>query len=524
MTADESDVFQVAESSARGGYYLFVGNSLSTVIMVIVSTLIARFLGPEDYAVYSLVISVPLMLIGLIDFGIISAITKFVVESKSAGKNSQVNRVIKSGIIFQLITGLIASAVCFVFSDFWATYMINTPDAASYIQTASLLVLFQTLFNGISSAFIGLDTMEKNAVMMGVRSVAKLLLSNLLILFFGLGILGAIVGHVLCYLVAICAGIVFLLYKLPKNDSSGSTLATLKSMLKYGLPLHGAHFLGLFSEYYQTVLLAFFVSKAPIGNFQVISLFFSGMAFLIYPLSALFPAFSKFAQNSTQLSNFFKRSVKYTALLLIPASVVMAVMSEDLVFTLFGTDYTLAPTFLTLYVLLYAYSGLGNAVFGYLFNGLGRTDITLKYTLIGLIVFIPFAPVLIYYYGIIGLILTVYIKGLSMIIYGLFMAIKKLDVKIDFVASAKILLSSIVSAIGCSTFLLYSPLSGVLNLFVGLAIFVMFYLTLLPIIGAINSTDLEIFRKLFHKTKTLWPIMKLLLGYEKKIMKVTKKC
>jgi len=77
LLSDENEVVQIAKESARGGYYLFVGNTLSTGILTVASIIIARLLGPNDYGLFSLTIAVPSLFIGLVDFGITSAITRF---------------------------------------------------------------------------------------------------------------------------------------------------------------------------------------------------------------------------------------------------------------------------------------------------------------------------------------------------------------------------------------------------------------------------------------------------------------
>lgn len=172
--SDESDIVQIAEYSARGGYYLFVGNTLSTGILVVSSIIIARLLGPADYALFSLLIVVPSLFTGLVDFGITSAITRFSAKFRTEGKNPDVRSVIKTGLFFKLAVGITASIFCFLFSNVLATYLINTPEAGFYIKVASLLILFQTLFNTLSSIFMGLDNMENNAVMMITRAVTKI--------------------------------------------------------------------------------------------------------------------------------------------------------------------------------------------------------------------------------------------------------------------------------------------------------------------------------------------------------------
>jgi O-antigen/teichoic acid export membrane protein len=65
---DESDIVQIAEYSAHGGYYLFVGNTLSTGILTMNSIIVARLLGPADYGLFSLLIGIPSLFTALIDF------------------------------------------------------------------------------------------------------------------------------------------------------------------------------------------------------------------------------------------------------------------------------------------------------------------------------------------------------------------------------------------------------------------------------------------------------------------------
>ncbi|TRZ81158.1 hypothetical protein D4R86_03210 [bacterium] len=491
--------------------------------MSISSVIIAQLLGPEDYGLYSLIITVPSLFIGLADFGITSAITRFAAEFRAKGRDSDVKSVIKSGLFFELTVGVIASVLCFIFSDAAAKYIINSPEAGFYIRIASILILFQILFDTLSAIFIGLDKMENNAVMMIIRAVTKILLSTLLI-FLSFNVLGAVLGHISCYIVSVGIFLTFLVVKLrKKREHTNSGSGVLKSMLKYGAPLYISVILGLFVSQYQTIILAFFTSKSAIGNFQVTSFFSTALSIIIYPLGALFPAFSKLDPKSEQLSQLFRRSVKYTALLLIPASLAIVVMSNDLVLTFYGSEYNLAPTFVVFYMLTNLFAGFGSAVFVFLFNGVGRTDIVLKASLINLIVFVPLAPLLISSYGVIGLILALLVSGFCSLIYRLVIATKKLNVSIDIVSSAKIYLASAISALLTFTFIATSPFTNIINLIFGCTIFLFTYITMLPTIGILNGTDIDIFRMLFHKIKSIWPIIRIFLSYETKVLEFTKR-
>jgi len=521
--SNENDSAVIVEQSARGGYYLFVGNTLATVILVVSSIVIAKLLGPEDYGLFSLVLVIPALFIGLIDFGINSAITKFVAEFRSEGRISDAKLVIKSGLYLVLTLGVIASVLCFIFSDALSTYIINTPEASGYIKIASIIILIQTLFNTLGAIFIGLDSMENNAFMMVIRAVTKVLLSTFLIIL-GFSILGALVGHIICYVVAVSLCLTILTFKLrKKTDDNKSSSRILKSMLKYGAPIYLSCLVTLFITQYQTIILAFFASKIVVGNFQVSALFSTAIGFMVYPFTALFPAFSKFSHKSEQLSRFFMRSVKYTALLLVPGSVAIALMSKDLIYAFYGSEYTLASTFVAFYVLVHLYAGFGSAVFGFLFNGIGRTDVTFKSSLVSLISFIPLAPLFISLYGILGLIVAFLMSNFLSLIYYLLIAVKQIKLQIDIRSSVKIYFDTAISAIVLFIFVTASPFNGIPNLILGGMLFFFTYLTLLPVIGILNLTDIKILRQLFRNTKSLWPIVKLLLVYETKVLNFKQK-
>ena len=56
-------------------------------------------------------------------------------------------------------------------------------------------------------------------------------------------------------------------------------------------------------------------------------------------------------------------AVKYTAVLLVLASVFVIAMSKDIISLVYGRAYELAPQFLSLYCMGFHYAGLGSAVY-----------------------------------------------------------------------------------------------------------------------------------------------------------------
>jgi len=510
---------EIAEDSARGGFFLFTGNALSLVILAIGSIIVARLLGPENYGLLALSLVVPSILAGLIDLGVNPALTRFSAKLRAEGKNQLAANMLKSGFLFKLITGIAMSAICFTFSDIFATYILNRPGISFLVKLTSLQIIFQTVLTTLHSAFIGLDKTEGSALIMNTQSIAKTTLAPLLVVL-GFGVVGAIAGHVASYMIACLAGSL-ILYKYYENlgkPSNNSFSRNLKAMLRYGFPLYLSALLTIILSQYQTIILAFFVSNVEIGNFTIATNLSSIISVLVFPLGVLFPVFSKVNPNGTELKKIFKLSVKYTALFIVPATVIAATLSKDLVYTLYGHNYSSAPTFLSLYVLTFLYAGLGSIVLGYLFSGIGETSSVFKCNLINLLVFVPLAPILIMLYGVPGLIVAFLTSGIISLAYGLFIATTKIHANLDLKASSRIYLSSLLSTIPLLAFLHISPFNSLPNLIIGGSLFLLTYLTLTPLTGAITHTDLENLNLILNRIKIVWPLIRPVLTYEAKLL------
>lgn len=513
---------EIADTSARGGFFLFTGNASQLIILAIGSIIIARLLGPNNYGLYTLAAVFPSLLMGLVDFGLNSAFTYFPAKFKAEQKTDLLVHIFKYGLFFKLVLSIVMFVACIMFSDFFAVYALNRPEAGFFIKLAAFLVLFQTIYATLGSVFIGIDRIATNAVVMNVQSIVKTTLSVFLI-FLGFSITGAIIGQVAGYMVAALLGsLVFLkfyrgLYSFQTGSFQTNLKTNLKLMLTYSYPLYLTTLLGLIVSQYQTIILALFASNVEVGNFGIAINMAALLNVLVFPLTVLFPAFSK-ASVSNDVRKMFKLSVKFTALLIIPATVIVAVLSKDLVYLLYGASYNLAPMFLSLYILSFLFTGLGAIVLTYLFNGIGANKVIFKANLILLAVFFPLAPLLTNCFNVLGLIAAFLISSLVSLVYSLFYAIRKFNVTIDFKASAKIFVAALLSAILSLVIILFLSVDAIPRLILSGLTFLLVYLTVIPLTGAITVSELETLAQVFVKIKFLGVVLKPILAYETKII------
>jgi O-antigen/teichoic acid export membrane protein len=517
------ELSKIAEESARGSFSLMTGTAASTIIAAVAVIVIARLLGPAGYGLYSLSLVLPALFVSIADFGLGPALTRYGASLRSQSKFGKLAGMIRTGLLLKLIVGVMVSLLVFGLSSQLAASVLQRQGMGELVAVASVIILFQGLFNLSYNALIGLDRMEQSALMLVLRDTTRVILSPLLVII-GFGVAGAIGGQVFAYALAGLFGVWLLIVvrRALRKVSNQTQLeegvaADIKTMMSYGLPLYIASFVSTVLAQYQNIVLAFFTSNTEIGNLNAAVNFGALIAIIATPIStALFPAFSKpdLQTGKDDLRRMFELSVRYTALLILPAAIAVAVLSRDLTRVVYGTAYGSASTYLVLYTSVFLLAGLGSQVSVNFLSGIGMTRETLKVTLVQLAIFLPVAPVMASLYRVPGLIVALILSTLISTIFGLRLAIGKYGMWIDLKGSAAALATALVSALPILPLVYYSRLPSLANLVIGGIIYVVAYLTLAPAFKAFKRTDLEILAPILGQIRFLRPAIKLIFAYE----------
>ena len=518
---------EVAKASAMGSFFLFLGNTSSTIIMAVASILIARLLGPENYGIYALAMIAPSLLIALSDIGISPALTMFSARFHSEHKDRKVAGLIKAGVIFKCVFSLLLSLVLLLLSQSIATLVLKRPSLGLLIRFTSLYLVGQAIFMTLNSIFIGLDKTENSALLMNIQAITKAVASPLLIIL-GMGAIGAILGAGLGFLIAAGTGIAVLLLRIRpslyshNHGENVDFFQGVRLMIPYGMPLYLSSLIFSLLTLYQGFILAQFASNVEIGNYTIAMNFSVLVTLLAYPMAtSLFPAFSKLSikEDRDMVEKMFKLSVKYTSLLVIPASFAVVVLSKEVVYTLYGSRYGLAPSYLALYVLSFLCTGLGMLVVSNFFNGQGDTKTTLRINLANLGISVPLAFTMTFLYGVPGLIISFLASQLLSATYALFLARKKYAVTVDWVSSLRTGVASLSSALLVYIFITFVPIPNpILKLAAGGSLFITSFLAFAPLLEAIDKQDINNLNELTKGITPMHLIARRILSLENKVL------
>ncbi|MGB9959788.1 MAG: flippase [Candidatus Bathyarchaeales archaeon] len=522
----EYDLEKVAEDSARGGFFLISGTAISTVIMAVSSILIGRFLGPELYGQYTLTMVVPQLLFLFTDLGISQGVIKFTASLRSKGEVDRIPQIIKYGLILRASVGFVVSIINYALADFFASFMLQRPELTFYVRLVSICIIFQVIYTTVTSAFVGLDRTEYNALTTNIQATVKAIISISLVLL-GFSVTGAVIGYVAGYVIAAVVGIsiLFILIRKKEVKQSANSLSDLKILISYGAPLYISALLSGFIPTYQNIMLAFFTTDADIGNYKAATNFIALMSILTVPITTtLLPAFSKINSLTNQkIKEFYKIANKYTAMVIVPLAFLIIIFSREIVEIIYGSTYQSAPIFLAIYCLLYLSVGIGYIVLPSLYNGLGQTKTTLKMSLTTLLVLAVLSPILTKTYSVPGLIIAFITASTVGTIYGFYVARINFKIELTIKTQLKIYLNSAVSSIPAILVLSLASSPKILNVAIGGLLYLLTYLTLIPLTKTMTLQELRKTLRITQKIPSLAIIAKPIILYQQKLLQIMQK-
>jgi O-antigen/teichoic acid export membrane protein len=553
---------EMGKTSAIGSLHLLIGVAGSTVIMAIGTIILGILLPVNQVGLYGMAVLPATMITYFRDWGISSALTQKIASLRADNKLGEINDVVLSGVVFEVISGLALALICFGLA--WPiAYFISPSDVANltvYIQIMSLSIFAGALASAASGIIIGYEKMKYNSFLQIFQAVVKTGLGPLLIVL-GYGVLGAVTAAMISIVISgILAGLIiyFAFYRSNKQHCpTGRRFdikKTLRPMLSYGIPLTFSNLVVGVLPYLFVLIMASYASQGDLaagydtgwwmGNYYAATYFVILLSFIATPISmALFPTFSKLNPEKDRhlLQTVFASSVKYTSLLMVPAAFAIMTLATPLLNTIFpaegnlfqsfymvldGSKFPYGALFLAVSCLVYLLVLIGNISLGTFQTGIGKTNQVMYQSLLSLAIGIPALLMVGYFYSIggatlaiIGGLIGTLIATIPNVIWGLVWSYKHYRVKADFSISLKILIASLLAsgvAYVLIEFLSTSAPQGIV-LIAGAVVFILVYLASAPLLGAINRMDINNFIAMFAGLGVVSKILDLPLGFMSKI-------
>jgi len=514
-----------AGQAMRGSFIIFQGQLLSTGISVVGSILVARFLGSTRYGQMAVVL-IPISFIGLFRFwGVNTALKKYIAQYQNEHKDANVQILMHVGLLFESAIGISLSLIAFLLAGFVSGTIFNQPELELLIQVSSITILAQCLLEFVQSIFIGSEKMELYSLTQIIFSLLKTFLAPILV-FMGYGVFGAVIGYTApLIIISLIALVIFFIKFWKKSNHLEEATLTYRSslllLLRYGIPLFFSNIIRFSSTQIENFIIAFSVQNIIFGNYKVATNFSIILSLVTISISTvLFPTFSKlsYEKDGKDLLSVFQGSVKYTALITLPLSAMIIVLSQPLVQLIYGDTYQSAPLFLSIYMIpLLLSSGFGALSVTRFLEGQGKTKILLIFNIINLATMLPLYFLLIPRFGIMGLLSSKIILTIKGLVVVLWWVKKNLNFTINWISLAKIFISTGLSFVFTFIFYHFINLASWITVLLGGSIFLLTYIVTISLIGAIEKNEIQYLKQITSTLGSFTPFVNFILKIIEKL-------
>jgi O-antigen/teichoic acid export membrane protein len=168
-------------------------------------------------------------------------------------------------------------------------------------------------------------------------------------------------------------------------------------------------------------------------------------------------------------------------------------------------------------VLAYFLVGIGSLSLTSLFNGLGETRLTLKVALVNLSVVAGLSPVLAPLYGVVGVVLASLTGGIISALYAAYVGVHRLRIEFEAGPTVRIYLAGFLASLLPLLLLHFLWAYYIEVLIAGAVLYLIVYVTLMPLIGIVDERELGALEKMTGKVRVLNIAAKPILRYMRKI-------
>ncbi|MFC2005158.1 flippase [Chloroflexota bacterium] len=422
---------------------VLVSSVVNLLIVFVLRMVLARWLGPSDLGLYTMVITLQEITLLFAELGISSALVKYVAEYKD--DRNKLLKLVSSAFITSLIFGLITGILLYFISGTFAT-LFKMPDLSYLLKVLSIALPFMALQMAAGGLLSGLRHMKRFAMMTISRSVLTILLT-ISFIWLGFGVRGATFGIVLATVLSCLYGLYFV-----KNyfyPTLQEYLINVKKLVLFGSQAFGANVVSLIANRTDFLMIGYFLTTKDVGYYNIavsLSMLFDVVPRAIQRIS--FPAASEYWKNNDHqsLQKMIDKSMKYSACILLPAGLGFAFFSSQITTLIFGQEFLVAVSPFLFLLAVRVIRGATVQPIGSVYSGRGRPDIGLKIGTSTSVFNIGLNIILIPYLGIIGAAIATTTSLLAGAIIFLALLPKLLGTRIDIVWYVRALSSTVLSA------------------------------------------------------------------------------
>ncbi|UTF52960.1 flippase [Natronosalvus rutilus] len=319
----------------------FVGQLAATVAGGLLTILLARLLGPDEYGLLFLAIAVFGSLGILSKLGIAKSGARYIAEYKER-RPEQIPHIIRTTAWYNLLAIAVVGTALVVGHRHLAR-VIGEPSLTPFLLLGALYLALEASSTYVRLILQGFEQIKVSAAVHALDRVSRLAFAVGLVVL-GFGALGALAGYLLSFAFASAVGIGFLYVRQYRPLDTGASIedGLRRRIGSYTVPLTATSTANTLDKKVDTILVGFFLSPVAVSYYvlskQIVQFVETPMSALGFTLSPTFGA-EKASDNIERAARLYETSLVYSLLLYVPVGAGIVLVAEPTVSLLVGQEY-----------------------------------------------------------------------------------------------------------------------------------------------------------------------------------------
>lgn len=492
----------------KGASIIIIGIIISNLIGIFNQIFLGRLLGPYEYGIFNLGLSLMMMLAVLPHFGLGPALTQFIPYNIEKKKFQHIKEAFRFSSILTIFLGLTVSLIIFIFSDYLSSEIFHNYNFSIIIKAFALILPFWALHNTTGSIMQAFKKPKYYVYVENISLPIIQILTFLVLYSVGYGLYGAIIGVAFSSVFSSLAYIYIFKKKLLYNTKyvTINPWNVRKDLLSISYPLFLAGFTYLFMQYTDKIIIGIYMNPTDVGIYSASLMIASLMLFIYTAFSFNFrPIIAGYysKRDFESIEKIYNITTRWIFLFNFPLLIYIIFFSKDILLFIFGESF------------ISGYIALSILIFGISFNGLtglsGETLISIRkpklnlYSeLVGAISNIILNISLIPLFGIAGAALGTALSLIFRNIVSLYFVYYIMNFNPYNSIYFRIIIVSILSF--SPIFVFSKILNNQYSFLLLFPIFISIYLILVLITGSIDNNDKYLIKKSLNSFKSYFKV------------------
>ncbi len=351
-------------TAAKGGGVSFAGRLFEYMTRFVFGILIARFLGVEQFGLYTLGVTVASMASNFTWLGLQTGMVRFLPPTIRENDKQSIWEIIQICVGLPAIFSFLLGIGIFLFAEPLATGMFHDPRMAAVLRIVSILVPIETLAAMAYVITISFKQPKYSVIANNIITPLLKLLLGTALLVAGLSTQGVLIAQVIASVGGLVVMVHFVNTLFSLRRALGISGSYVGRLLRYSFPVYLGWVVTNLRSNFSTLLLGYLGLVAGVGQFTAASRFSTiGSMFYLSIGAISTPILADLhSQKKTALMKaYYQTTTRWLIIFNLPVFLTAILFARELLW-IFGDDFTAGATSMMILAagtLVYTGTGVG---------------------------------------------------------------------------------------------------------------------------------------------------------------------